>query len=58
MNLKRPEQDLVLQNYNAHEMLNTVRYAEKRSTMIKQDWNKIVERAMNADFHGRILRDE
>lgn len=37
-------------NYNAHEMLNTVRYAEKIYYDKKRDWNKIVERAMNADF--------
>ena len=37
-------------NYNAHEMLNTVRYAETIYYEKKRDWNKIVERAMTADF--------
>ncbi len=37
-------------NYNAHEMLHTVRYAEQIYYDKKRDWNKIVERAMNADF--------
>lgn len=37
-------------NYNAHEMLNTIRYAEKVYTNKKRDWNKIVDRAMEADF--------
>ena len=37
-------------NYNAHDMLNTVRYAEKIYYDKKRDWNKIVERAMMEDF--------
>ncbi|MCR5836540.1 MAG: glycogen synthase GlgA [Lachnospiraceae bacterium] len=37
-------------NYNAHEMLDTIRYAEKIYYDKKRDWNKIVERAMKADF--------
>lgn len=37
-------------NYNAHEMLNTVRYAEHIYYDKKRDWNKIVERAMKKDF--------
>ena len=37
-------------NYNAHEMLNTLRYAEDVYYNSKRDWNKMVERAMNADF--------
>ena len=37
-------------NYNAHEMLATVRYAEQIYYDKKRDWNKIVERAMSADF--------
>lgn len=37
-------------NYNAHEMLNTVRYAEHIYYDRKRDWNKMVERAMEADF--------
>ena len=37
-------------NYNAHEMLNTLRYAEEVYYNSKRNWNKMVERAMNADF--------
>ena len=37
-------------NYNAHEMLNTVRYAEHIYYDRKRDWNKMVERAMEVDF--------
>lgn len=37
-------------NYNAHEMMNTVRYAEQIYYDKKRDWNKMIERAMEADF--------
>ncbi|MDY6103502.1 MAG: glycogen synthase GlgA [Acetatifactor sp.] len=37
-------------NYNAHEMLNTVRYAEHIYYDKKREWNKLVDRAMAADF--------
>ncbi len=37
-------------NYNAHEMLNTIRYAESVYYEHKRNWNKMVERAMAADF--------
>ena len=37
-------------NYNAHEMMSIVRYAEKIYYTKRRDWNKIVERAMSADF--------
>lgn len=37
-------------NYNAQEMLNIIRYAERIYYDKKRDWNKIVERAMNKDF--------
>ena len=37
-------------NYNAHEMLDRVRYAEEIYYNKKRDWNKMIERAMNADF--------
>ena len=43
-------QDSSFMNYNAHEMLATVRYAEQIYYDKKRDWNKIVERAMNKDF--------
>ena len=37
-------------NYNAHEMMGTVRYAEQIYYDKKRDWNKIVERGMEKDF--------
>lgn len=37
-------------NYNAHEMLATIRYAEKIYYDKKREWNRIVERAMQQDF--------
>ena len=37
-------------NYNAHEMLNTIRYAERVYYDNKREWNKIVERGMRKDF--------
>ena len=41
-------------NYNAHEMLNTIRYAEKIYYDRKREWNKIVDRAMAADFSWNV----
>ena len=38
------------QNYNAHEMLNIIRYAQSIFYDKKRDWNKIIERAMQQDF--------
>lgn len=37
-------------NYNAHEMFNTVKYAHWVYTEKKREWNKIIDRAMAADF--------
>ncbi len=37
-------------NYNAHEMLNTIRFAEHVYYDKKKEWNKLVERAMQEDF--------
>ncbi len=37
-------------NYNAHEMLHTIRYAEHIYYDKKREWNKLVDRAMAADF--------
>jgi len=45
-------------NYNAHEMLNTIRYAEKVFYEKKRDWNKIVDRAMQADFSWKTSADK
>ncbi|MCR5255030.1 MAG: glycogen synthase GlgA [Acetatifactor sp.] len=37
-------------NYNAHEMLAAVRYAERIYYDKKREWNKIVDRAMAVDY--------
>ena len=37
-------------NYNAHEMLNAVRYAKDVFYNHKREWNKIVDRGMAKDF--------
>jgi len=41
-------------NYNAHEMLATIRYAERIYYNQKRSWNKIVDRAMAADFSWTV----
>ena len=41
-------------NYNAHEMLSAVRYAEQIYYDKKREWNKIVDRAMAADFSWEV----
>ena len=37
-------------NYNAHEMLDTIRYAKHVYYEKKREWNKIIDRAMAKDF--------
>ncbi len=37
-------------NYNAHEMLNTIRYAKHVYFNKKRDWNRIIDRGMAMDF--------
>ncbi len=37
-------------NYNAHEMLRTIRYAHSIYQNKKREWNKMIDRAMAADF--------
>lgn len=37
-------------NYNAHEMLGTVRYAKSVYFEKKREWNKIIDRGMAKDF--------
>ena len=37
-------------NYNAHEMMHSIRYAEQVYYDKRLEWNKMVERAMRADF--------
>ncbi len=41
-------------NYNAHEMLSAIRYAERIYYDKKREWNKIIDRAMAADFSWRV----
>ncbi len=41
-------------NYNAHEMLSTIRYAEQVYYDRKREWNKIVDRAMATDFSWKV----
>lgn len=37
-------------NYNAHEMLGTIRYALSVFRDRKQDWNGLIQRGMKQDF--------
>lgn len=37
-------------NYNAHEMLDTIRYAQRIYYDKKREWNKIIDRGMSEDF--------
>lgn len=41
-------------NYNAHEMLATVRFAEHIYYDKKREWNKIIDRGMAADFSWHV----
>ena len=41
-------------NYNAHEMLHAIRYAEQVYYDKKREWNKIVDRDMAVDFSWRV----
>lgn len=41
-------------NYNAHEMLGTIRYAKDTFYNKKREWNKMVDRAMMADFSWNV----
>ncbi|NLL80217.1 MAG: glycogen synthase GlgA [Clostridiales bacterium] len=41
-------------NYNAHEMLATIRYAEHIYYDEKREWNKIIDRGMAADFSWAV----
>jgi len=38
------------EHYNAHDMLHVIRYAESVFYDKKREWNRIAERAMQADF--------
>ena len=37
-------------NYNAHELLRTIRYAEQIYYDRRREWNKIIDRAMAVDY--------
>lgn len=41
-------------NYNAHEMLASIRYAEHIYYDKKREWNKIIDRGMAADFSWHV----
>ncbi len=41
-------------NYNAHEMLAAIRYAEKIYYDKKREWNKIIDRAMAVDYSWQV----
>ena len=41
-------------NYNAHEMLSCIRYAEHIYYDRKREWNKIIDRGMAADFSWKV----
>lgn len=41
-------------NYNAHEMLGSIRYAERIYYDKKREWNKIIDRAMAQDFSWHV----
>lgn len=41
-------------NYNAHEMLGIIRYAKEIYSHKKREWNKLIERAMKADFSWNV----
>ncbi|MCR5848402.1 MAG: glycogen synthase GlgA [Lachnospiraceae bacterium] len=41
-------------NYNAHEMLATIRYAEKVYYDRKREWNKMIDRSMAVDFSWKV----
>lgn len=41
-------------NYNAHEMLGTIKYAMNTYYNKKREWNKMVDRGMMADFSWNV----
>lgn len=45
-------------NYNAHEMFNTIRYAHSVYVDKKREWNKLIDRAMAADFSWKASADK
>ncbi len=45
-------------NYNAHEMLNTIRYARGVFVAHRREWNKIVDRGMQADYSWKTSANQ
>ena len=45
-------------NYNAHEMLSAIRYAERIFYDKKREWNKIIDRAMAKDFSWHVSAEK
>lgn len=45
-------------NYNAHEMYQTIRYAHSVYVAKRREWNKMVDRAMAADFSWKASADK
>ncbi len=41
-------------NYNAHEMLASIRYAERIFYDKKREWNKMIDRGMAVDFSWKV----
>lgn len=41
-------------NYNAHDMMHTIRYAESVFYDNKRRWNQMVDRAMEQDFSWTV----
>lgn len=41
-------------NYNAHEMLGSIRYAQRIYYSKKREWNKIIDRGMATDFSWNV----
>ncbi len=52
--LREREQDSRFANYNAHEMLNIIRYAKHIFYDKKREWNKIIDRG---DGSGFLMED-
>ena len=48
---RSPEED---EEYNAHDMMHVLRYAETVYYDKKREWNKIIDRAMAADFSWNV----
>ena len=45
-------------NYNAHEMLAAIRYAERIYYDKRREWNKIIDRAMAKDFSWHVSAEK